>query len=516
LLASQDFGAETEQMRPTVQVGDPFMGKLLMESTLEIVATGLTDAVQDLGAAGLASSIAELAYRSGVGAEIWLDDVPCRESGMTPYEIMLSETQERMLVVLAPQHMDAIEEILKHWELPYQVIGRVTETKMIRISTRLDAQAASLPPELLAGACPRKPVRAHLLEEIRRAPPSMAEFEPLNFDREWGLQVLGSPDCRSRAPIFQRYDSMILTNTVWGPSHDLAIVRVQGAPEGLAIAIAGPGRYSSLDAYSGGMAAVCRALAPLISQGASPLGLTDGINAGNPDEEDVFLQLAGLIAGIADASRAFGVPVTGGNVSLHNVTAGRPIWPTAVLGAIGRHPHPEKPVGDALTGADQDIIWINPAQSHLLGGSVFESLQRALQAYPRPLLGRVAPAFQTLSEFIRDNAGEVGVRVISDGGLFVALSKALLSSSDPECGCSVTLPHDQIANQLFSEVAGQFLLFCPSERTEQVMATLAARDIFTTKLGRSTLDSTFTIRAGRTYTYDRNELAVTYARGYRG
>ncbi len=516
LLASQDFGEDAEHMRPTVQVGDPFMGKLLMESTLEIVATGLADAVQDLGAAGLASSISEMAYHSDMGAEIWIDEVPCREPAMSPYDIMLSETQERMLVVIAPEHMDAVSKILEHWELPFRIIGKVTGDKILRIVQEGGVEAAALPPELLSGVCPRKPALPALADKIRREEPASEGVQLLNFDREWALQVLGSPDCRSRAQVYERYDSMILTNTIWGPAHDLAVIGVQGSQDGLAIAIAGPGRYSARDAYSGGMGAVCRALAPLVAQGAEPLGLTDGINAGNPDEDAVFAQLTGLIAGIADASRAFSVPVTGGNVSLHNVTAGSPIWPTAVIGAVGRHLYPHTPVADGPEGAGQDIIWVNPAGQHSLGGSVFEMGQQRLREYPRPQLERLAPAFRVLAQIIREHHRSCAARAIADGGLFVALSRALLASADSSVGLSITLAREDIAGQLFSEVAGQFVLFCPEKESAHVMEALGAQDIFSVKIGRTTADSAFTVRAGRTYVYDRNELAVTYAWGYRG
>ncbi len=515
LLASQDFGEGTEHMRPTVQVGDPFMGKLLMEATLEAVGTGLLDSVQDLGAAGLTSAIAELAYRSEVGATVWLDQVPCREPGMTPYEIMLSETQERMLLVVRPSNMEQIIQIVAHWELPYQVIGVITGEKVLTIATEEDPAAAVVAPDVLAGACPLKPVPQDWAAEVRKTAEISPEFTPLTWEREWGLEVLGSLDCMSRAPIYQRYDSMILTHTVWGPDHSLAVLTVKGVEEGLAVAVRGPGRYAARDAYSGGMAAVARVLALLASQGAVPLGLTDGINAGNPDKESVFRDLMALLAGIGDASRAFGVPVTGGNVSLHNETHGEPIWPTAVIGAVGRHPHPLRPVLDAPETSGLDIVWINPSGDAALGGSVFESLRQETTAYPRPDLARLAETYRVISSVAQSADHLTAIRPVEDGGLFVALSRALLASP-PSLGMTVELSADTAASQLFTEVAGQFLVFCPPETAGRLESAFGQWPGAFMRLGRVTGDGTLTIAAKKSVHYGRVELERTYARGYRG
>ncbi|PSR37519.1 MAG: phosphoribosylformylglycinamidine synthase subunit PurL [Sulfobacillus thermosulfidooxidans] len=512
LLASQDFGEGTEHMRPTVQVGDPFMGKLLMEATLAAVETGLLDAVQDLGAAGLTSAIAELVYRSQVGAQVWLDDVPCREPHMTPYEIMLSETQERMLLIVAPHHLEAIEAIMNHWELPHRVIGEVTEEPLLVIGTRDNPRQAVLPPEILAGACPLKPVPANGRDKGRQLVPSMPAFKPLTLEREWGLNVLGAPECKSRAPIYQRYDSMILTNTVWGPDHPLAVLRVKDSTAGLAIAVRGPGRYAALDPYSGGMAAVARVISLLATQGAQPLGLTDGINAGNPDREDVFQDLMALLAGIADASQALGVPVTGGNVSLHNETSGHPIWPTAVIGAVGRHSCPLEPVPDAPMAAGMDILWVGPEDLGL-GGSIFESLYSSrLTPYPRANLTQLAEVLAWVTSLARTAPG-IALRTIEEGGLFVAMSRAFIKAPE-KLGITVKAD-DPVVEWLFSEAVGQFVIFSTPESTARLLEE-SPKSVTVRVIGQTTLDGALQFRAHKTLHYSREELERTFAQGYRG
>ncbi|PSR28218.1 MAG: phosphoribosylformylglycinamidine synthase subunit PurL [Sulfobacillus thermosulfidooxidans] len=513
LLASQDFGDATEHMRPTVQVGDPFMGKMLMEATLSAIQTDKLDAVQDLGAAGLTSSVAELAYRSGVGAHIWLERVPCREEGMTPYEIMLSETQERMLLVVSPENWPVVEEIIQHWEVPYSIIGEVSADHELVISMNGEIVAA-VPPQILAGSCPRRPAISKWAQTAREQAPQLTAFRPLTFEREWALEVLGSPNCRSRHRIYERYDSMILTNTVWGPTHDLAVLRVRGSQEGLAVAVSGPGRYAARDAYSGGLAAVSRVMGLLATQGAMALGLTDGINAGNPDKERVFLDLTHLIAGIADASQGFGVPVTGGNVSLHNETEGEPIWPTAIIGAVGRHLHPLHPTNDAPWKAGLDIIRLSAASDLNLGGSVFEMLHSELSAYPRPDISKLADMYELLIASNQESL-EYGARLVGDGGLFVALSKSLLASS-ANLGMEITVSKDETTRELFSEVMGQMLLFTEPSTTEHWVSLFRHHNIAVDLIGHVTDSPTMVIRAGRSYVFDRTELDRTFRQGYGG
>ncbi len=512
LLASQDFGNVTDDMRPTVQVGDPFMGKMLMEATLQAIATDKLDAVQDLGAAGLTSSVAELAYRSKVGAIIRLELVACREQGMTPYEIMLSETQERMLLVVSPDHWPVIEPLVRHWEVPYGIIGEITEDRHLVVAWDGEIRA-SVPPEILAGSCPLRSASPKWADEIRRNVPNLTPFRPLTFDAKEAVAVLGSYDCRSRHPIFDRYDSMILTNTVWGPNHDLAILRVRGSNEGLAIAVSGPGRYAAIDPYSGGMAGVSRVIGLLAGQGAEVLGLTDGVNAGNPDKEQVFKELTGLMAGVADACKVFEVPVTGGNVSLHNETDGDSIWPTVVIGAVGRHHHPLEPIPDGPWREETDIVHVHPHGEWSLGGSVYESLFHRLSAYPRLDPKRVADLYQVLAQ-LATKVPSYAMRMIGSGGLFVTLAKTLLTMPS-RLGMDVSIPPEDAVRHLFSEVSGQCLIFCNPGTTKSVLELLSpvtAADV----IGRVIPRSDLVIHLRQSYAFERTKLDRVFRDGYGG
>lgn len=307
---------------------------------------------------------------------------------------------------------------------------------------------------------------------------------------------------------------MILTNTVWGPTHDLAVLRVRGSEEGLAVAVSGPGRYAARDAYSGGLAAVSRVMGLLATQGAMALGLTDGINAGNPDKEHVFLDLTHLIAGIADASQGFGVPVTGGNVSLHNETEGEPIWPTAIIGAVGRHLHPLHPTNDAPWKAGLNIIRLSAASDLNLGGSVFEMLHSELSAYPRPDISKLADMYELLIASNQESL-EYGARLVGDGGLFVALTKSLLASP-ANLGMEITVSKDETTQELFSEVMGQMLLFTEPSTTEHWVSVFRHHNIAVDLIGHVTDSPTMVIRAGRSYVFDRTELDRTFRQGYGG
>lgn len=514
LLASQDFNQDAHTMRPTVQVGDPFLGKLLMETTLAAIASGQTEAVQDLGAAGLTSSVAELLDHSGVGAVLWLDRVPCRETGMTPYEIMLSETQERMLLVAKPEAEGLLRKIVEHFEIPMTAIGEITDEDRLEILFSGD-RVADLPPSILVNACPRLELPEGIADRVRTARAGGPTEIRSAFDPRRALEVLGAPDCRDRSSIYRQYDSMIQTNTVVGPGHDTAVLRVRGSEEGLAVTVSGPGRWAAVDSYAGGAGAVSRVVGQLATQGAFPLGLTDGINAGNPTKPEVFHSLAGLIAGISDAAQVLKVPVTGGNVSLHNETEGQAIWPTAVIGGVGRHPSPLSPVFDGLSQPNDAIYLVNPTDTPNLGGSVFESMLNRLNAYPRPDLHRDRLAYECLIEWLTGDDGIEACRLIQDGGLFVALARMMMSARQPGLGVDIRLADDRIDQWLFNEASGQILVVARIPESRFVQKA-QEKGVAVVELGRVTDDNTLTITGGRTYRWHLLELTATYHQGYRG
>ncbi len=513
LLASQDFDQHASDMRPTVQVGDPFVGKLLMEATLEAVSSGRLHAVQDLGAAGLSSAISELCYRSEAGADVWLNRVPCREPGMTPYEIMLSETQERMLLVAAPDQVDFLQSLVAHYEVPFTVIGQMVDQDLLTL--QFDGKiVAKVPPSHLSGACPRVPVSPQLAQDVRLDKPQDPSPIPLTFDPDELLTVLGSWDCRDREPIYRQYDHTIQTNTTQGPHHDVAVLRIRGEEEGVAIAVTGPGRWAAVDAYAGGCGAVSRVMRQLVTQAAVPLGLTDGINAGNPDKPAVFQQLAALVAGIADSARAFGVPITGGNVSLHNETDGEAIWPTAVMGGVGRHPRPLQPYDDAFVVEGDAIFIVNPALRPDLGGSVWAEQFGTLGAYPRPDLGREVAAYSWLSQKIQEGVVRSS-RAVTDGGVLVAIAKMAMQAPLVRAGALLKLATDSdLSAKMFGEDSGQIVVTVADGQGFAMLAEKA--QVSVVQMGQVTSDGTVTLKAGRTYHWDVPSLRMAWRTGWEG
>ncbi|MCY0878638.1 MAG: phosphoribosylformylglycinamidine synthase subunit PurL [Firmicutes bacterium] len=464
LLASQDFhGSEHDSMRPTVQVGDPFLGKLLMEVTLTAVERGWVGALQDLGAAGLTSAVAELSESSGVGATLWLDRVPLRQAAMTPYEIMLSETQERMLMAIDADRWDDLKALADEQEILATVIGVVEPGEMIRLLWQSEVHAEVSARWLVRG-CPRREVTDEEWEGFRRPVPrprvqAVAPGRGGARDlKSLLLDVLAHPDVRDRAFIYQQYDSTIQTRTVWGPEHDVAVLKLHEEPVGVVLSVFGTGQWASVDPYAGAAAAVIHAVSRLAALGAECLGITDGINAGNPDKAESFGQLGGLVAGVADAARALGIPVTGGNVSLHNETAGEPIWPTVMIGAVGRLADAAHPVADVVREAGARLYLLNPAPLDL-GGSVVESLAGGASPYSLGPLADYRRALDAMSQSVRSGLVEA-VRVVGRGGLAAALVRLLLPAP-PSLGIAVTLDEDTDdakRGRLFNEGVGQWVV----------------------------------------------------------
>jgi phosphoribosylformylglycinamidine synthase len=333
-FASATLGEDREERRPAVQVGNPFLEKLLMEACLELARLDAVVAMQDLGAAGLTCALAELTARGGVGAEVDLDAVPRRESGMTAYEVLLSESQERMLIVVRAGQVAEVRAIFDRYDLHAAEIGTVIDEPMIRCRA-LGALVCEVPGRALADDAPRYAISGAApdlaeadLDTLAAEPPSAATL----------LELIGSPNARDRRPIWRRYDHMNGTNTLVGPGvGDAALLRVKGTGRALALSIDGPGpaRVGALDPYVAGMSAVVEGSLNVACHGATPIGITDCLNFGSPETDLGAWQLERAIDGIADACRALGIPVVSGNVSLYNETPGGPILPTPVVGTVG-------------------------------------------------------------------------------------------------------------------------------------------------------------------------------------
>ncbi|MEQ9173340.1 MAG: phosphoribosylformylglycinamidine synthase subunit PurL, partial [Alphaproteobacteria bacterium] len=352
-MASAEFGADSEAKRPTVQVGDPFKEKLLLEACLELMATDAIIAIQDMGAAGLTSSSVEMASKGGVGIALDLDQVPLREDAMSAYEIMLSESQERMLMVLRPDREDEARRIFEKWELDFSVIGQTTETGRLILS-RHGEIAADIPVPPLVDAAP---------EYDRPWEPSpgraVLQAGDLSSDLGWGdslERLLGSPDLCSRRWIWEQYDHMVMADTVVRPGGDAAVVRVHGSDRALAMTTDCTPRYVLADPETGGRQAVVEAWRNLCAVGARPLAVTNNLNFGNPERPVIMGQLVLAVRGMGEACRALDFPVVSGNVSLYHETDGRPILPTPVIGGVGLLDDVEKRCGLALPATDDHLI----------------------------------------------------------------------------------------------------------------------------------------------------------------
>ena len=317
VLASQELGEDDADKRPTVQVGDPFMGKKLIEVSVELVESGLVESLQDCGAAGLASSLSEMAG-DGVGIDVHLDRVPLREEGMEPWEIMISESQERMVAVVRPQMLDAVARVCARWELACTPIGEVTESGELRV-LHGDEVVGAIPAQLLTDECPRYEVEQRRPDTWETPPTALPLSEQNRADKTW---------------VFEQYDQLVGSRTVRRPGFDGAVLRLRPSMRGIAVALQGP-RPGETDPFRAGVQAVLGAARNVACAGGEPIGLTDCLNFGNPEKPEIAYELAQAIEGIAQAAEALGIPVVSGNVSLYNETDSRPIPPTPVVGCVG-------------------------------------------------------------------------------------------------------------------------------------------------------------------------------------
>ncbi len=436
LLASAPFDEQSEQKRPSVQVGDPFMEKLLLEACLEAMASGAIVAVQDMGAAGLTCSSAELAARGGVGIELDLDAVPQRETGMSAYEILLSESQERMLLVGRQGAEDRLREIFARWGLEAVVVGRVTEDGRLRVRHR-GAVVADLPARPL---CEEGPVYERPLVPPQAPAGPRVDFGPPGVDLTPALrQVLAAPVVASKRWVWEQYDWMVRTNTVLGPGQgDAAVVRIKGTRRGLALATDGNGRWCRLDPRLGAMHAVAEAARNVACTGARPLAVTNCLNFGSPERPEVMGQFVAVIEGMAEACCVLGTPVTGGNVSFYNETLGAAIDPTPVIGMLGLLEDVRAARGRVVGHEGQVVVLLDgqPAQT---GGRERWAEEFSSSEYARTVRGIVGgqpPAVDLAAErrlieclaTLAERDLVAAAHDLSDGGLAVALAECCFGS----------------------------------------------------------------------------------------
>jgi phosphoribosylformylglycinamidine synthase len=472
----------SEGSRPSVQIGDPFAEKLLIEASLEMVERGLLEGLQDLGGAGITCAVSESAARAGMGADLDLDAVPLREAGMEAFEILTSESQERMLAIVHPSKLGAVQEVCERWGITWSVIATLVEGGDLSVR-RDDEIVARVPAASLADEGPEydRPMAPPTGATGSLDDPAFAPFE--GGLRDAFFAVLCSPNVASKRWVFEQYDSRVQGNTVAGAGNDAAIVRLEGTLRAIALSSDGKGRYGALDPYLGAAHAVAEAARNVAVTGAKPLAVTNCMNFGNPERPVVMWQFAEAIRGMSDACRAFETPVTGGNVSFYNESGDSAIWPTPVIGMLGLledHRMLVRP-GFATSGL---AIYLLGATFAELGGSEFaEVVLETLGSAPPALdLGRERSLHDLLGAAAREGT-LASAHDCGDGGLAIALAESAVAGGH---GFSVTVPGDLPAHVgLFAESASRAVVSVAPEHTESFEALANAHGVLATRLGET-------------------------------
>jgi phosphoribosylformylglycinamidine synthase subunit PurL len=450
-MASASFEANAEERRPTVQVGDPFAEKLLLEACLELMALGAVVAIQDMGAAGLTSSAAEMGAKGDLGVELDLDRVPCRESDMSAYEMMLSESQERMLMVLEPDKEAKAEDIFRKWGLDFAVIGKTTKTKRFVVKHRGDVKA-DLPIKELSSEAPL--YDRPWTRSAQSAALDPASIEPPMPTDAALIKLIASPDLCSKRWVSEQYDTLILGNTIEGPGGDAAVVRIGDGPKGLALTTDCAERYCAADPREGGKQAVAEAWRNLIAVGARPLALTDNLNFGNPEDPQAMGELVGCIEGIGEAARALDFPVVSGNVSLYNEIMGKGIPPTPAIGGVGLIEDVAKTATLAFKAAGEDVLLIGGAPRWLGRSAWLATIAEQDEGAPPPV---DLAAERRNGEFVVSLVGARRVSAVhdlSDGGLAVALAEMAMAGG---IGATIAAEGPEHAF-FFGEDQGRYIL----------------------------------------------------------
>ncbi len=490
-MASEEFSEASEAKRPNVQVGDPFLEKLLLEACLEAMQTGAIVGIQDMGAAGLTCSTCEMGGRGGVGIEIELDRVPQRETGMSPYEIMLSESQERMLLVAQKGREHEVFRVFEKWGLDAVEVGRVTAGNKLRVLHHGEV-VAEIPNQALTDDAPvyKRPL-------ARWEPPvprEMPEYIKLDAGGDFTSalkQLLGSPNICGKRWVWQQYDHMVQTNTVEAPgAGDGGVIRIKGSQRGLAMALDGNGRWCYLDPRLGAMHAVAEAARKVACSGATPVGATNCLNFGNPEKPHIMWQFSQTIDGITKACEELEIPITGGNVSFYNETLGEGIYPTPVLGVVGilDDVHKTAKMHFAATGRTIVLLRageaadITDVQSEFGSSEYAKEILGALWGYPPELyLEKEAALQKAVIEMIQQGLLD-SVHDCSDGGLAVALSEKAFAKG---IGARVELPSNGLPAEfvLFGEDASRIVLSCDPANVARIKQVAEEHGIAADVLG---------------------------------
>jgi phosphoribosylformylglycinamidine synthase subunit PurL len=476
-MASAEFRADSEEKRPTVQVGDPFTEKLLLEACLELMATDAIIAIQDMGAAGLTSSSAEMADKGGSGIELDLDHVPQRETNMTAYDMMLSESQERMLAVLKPGREALAEAIFKKWELDFAVIGITTDTKRLVVKHKGQI-VADLPVTSLSDEAPLYE-RPYEKRPAHRGAPAFDASRPVIDSL---VKLIASPDMCSRRWVWEQYDNSVMADTIGMPGGDAAVVRVHGTNKALAITTDVTPRYCKADPFEGAKQAVAEAWRNLTAVGATPLAVTDNLNFGNPERPETMGEIVRAIDGIGEACRALSFPVVSGNCSLYNETNGEPILPTPAIGAVGLISDVTRLASIAFKREGDTILLIGKTEGHLGQSLYLREIEGSEEgaAPPVNLAGE-----RRNGDFIRKliEEGRVDtVHDISDGGLLVALAEMTMPRG---IGAEVPLGERDDIPFFFGEDQARYLIAAPPAAAERILAEAAKANVPAFRLART-------------------------------
>ena len=476
-MASAEFTDDSQEKRPTVQVGDPFTEKLLLEACLELMATDAIVAIQDMGAAGLTSSSAEMASKGGSGIELDLDRVPQRETGMSAYEMLLSESQERMLAVLKPGREAEAERIFRKWELDFAVIGTTTDTNRFVVRHRGNT-VADIPVHALAEEAPvyRRPI------EARRPATGEPPYVSTRSVPDSLLKLIASPDLCSRRWVWEQYDWSVMADTTAPPGGDAAVVRVHGTGKAIAVTTDVTPRYCKADPFGGGKQAVAEAWRNLSAVGAKPLAVTDNLNFGNPEKPEIMGEISASVDGIAEACRALGFPVVSGNCSLYNETNGEAILPTPAIGGVGLIGSVARTATIAFKRDGDAILLIGETKGHL-GQSLYLREIEGAEAGAAPPVDLAAE--RRNGDFVRglvESGNADTVHDISDGGLLVALAEMAM---DAGIGAWVALGGHAAIPFAFGEDQGRYLVCVPQASADTILAEADRARVPATLLGQT-------------------------------
>jgi phosphoribosylformylglycinamidine synthase subunit PurL len=484
-MASSEFDDKSAEKRPAVQVGDPFMEKLLLEACLEVMQTDALVGIQDMGAAGLTCSTTEMGSRGGAGVEIDVADVPQRETGMTPYEIMLSESQERMLLVVKKGREAEVERIFDKWDLHAVHIGEVTADGVLRVKS-LGEVVAEIPNRALTDEAPVY----HRLMVVPEYLPAAQTLDldalgaPSLRDANSGLlSLVGSPNIASKRWAYRQYDHMVQTNTMNLPGFGAGVVRIKGTGRALAMSVDGNGRYCYLDPRLGAMLAVAEAARNVACAGARPLGATNCLNFGNPERPAIMWQFAKAVEGIGEACRALGVPITGGNVSLYNETDGRAIYPTPVIGVVGLLEHADRFLTRRFQESGDVIVLLGDGLGELGGSEYLKLAYGLVQGVPPALDLTKERALHDLLVTLASRRLVRSAHDCSDGGLAVTVAECCFDTAGAGAEVSIEAvsvardPRVNAAAALFGESASRVVVSATSDNVTEVLQCAATAGV---------------------------------------